>query len=159
MEAESEPMKDVALTSGTMPDVNAGDVPDVNIRGQNVNIWHVEFDGGVGKKELGFVEVVFMLQLRYDECSSNEERMNPQEGIWFYERTAQMRRHFKRQYPEYFAPIADRAARRKRQEKQQAARETASDRRRRGRSIGKVPTARPEVADIQAHRKRERAGG
>lgn len=156
MEAVEEGETSTSGDVESVPDVDAGDVPHVDKSSSNVNMWYepIDYEGGVGKKELGSVEVVFTLQLRYDECATDQERMNPQEGVWFYERTAAMRRHFKRQYPEYFAPKRDLTAARKRQERAKEAEETIRDRKRRGRRTDKVPAVRPEVVDLQAYRKR-----
>ena len=111
------------------------------------------YEGGEGKKELGKPETIFMLQIRYDECNSDDERMNPQKGTWFYERSPAMRRNFRRNYPEFFAKQTDASARRKRQERQKEAEETIRDRKRRGRDTSEIPTLRSEIVDLQAYRK------
>ncbi len=115
------------------------------------------YEGGEGKKELGKPETIYMLQIRYDECTSDEERANPQQGIWIYERSPAMRRNFKRNYPEFFAKQADVRARQQRQQRHKEAEETIKDRKRRGRDTSEIPALRSQITDISTYRKQ--AGG
>jgi len=104
---------------------------------------------GPGKKELGFVEVITMLQVRYDETPATD-LVYPQKGLWIYERDAQMRRHFKREYPEFFAPKRDRQAAHKREEQRAKANRIRGERR----STGKFPAVRSAPIDISAYQRR-----
>lgn len=104
---------------------------------------------GPGKKELSFGDVMLMLQTRYDTAKPSEIT-EPQKGVWIYERDAQMRRHYKRQYPEFFAPRSDRQAAKRREEQHIKAERIKRERIARG----AVLTRRPAPIDISAYRSR-----
>lgn len=112
--------------------------------------WRMTHVGiGPGKKELGFGNVIIMLQTRYDYISASEVAY-PQKGVWIYERDAQMRRHYKRQYPEFFSPRSDRQAAKKREEQHIKAERIKRERIARG----AVLTGKPAPIDISAYRNR-----
>lgn len=85
------------------------------------------------------MEVVDLLQARYDSCTTDQERANPQKGEWIYKRDAPMRRHFKRSYPEYFALADDESAARKRREWAGKAERVKGERFRRGNTAARIP--------------------
>jgi len=129
------------------PEPENVNVPAQTVKKFSLHIKHIGI--GPGKKELTFFEVVTMLQTRYDHASPGELAY-PQKGLWIYERDAQMRRHYKRSYPEFFAPRSDRQAAQKRQEQHAKAERIEAERRARG----AVFSERPQPIDISTYRKR-----